>query len=422
VAKPVFDIVEIRVKTGDGGDGAISFRHEKFVPLGGPDGGDGGDGGDVIIEADAAITNLLRFRRDIIYKAERGHNGQGSKKHGKRGKDLVLKVPVGTLVTGTGQNGETIAVADLEQAGQREVVATGGKGGLGNVHFASSTNQAPRLAQKGEPGEERTLLLELRLIADVGIIGYPNVGKSTLLAATSAAKPEIADYPFTTRAPVVGVVEVGLDTFVLAEVPGLIEGAHLGRGLGHEFLRHATRTRMFLHMVDGSSPSPTEDMTRVNSELGMYDTNLARKPQIVVVSKVDLPEVRDRLAEITESFRGIGITPLVISAVTGEGVAELMAQAWSTLKQIGDTREDVPEKVFRPKPRSPRVTVYKEGATFVIEAPALERIIARSDVADAEVRWQLNQQIDRMGVSRALKKAGVVPGDKVRCGELEWEW
>ena len=418
----MFDIVEIRVKTGDGGDGAISFRHEKFVPLGGPDGGDGGDGGDVIIEADAAITNLLRFRRDIIYKAERGHNGQGSKKHGKRGKDLVLKVPVGTLVTGTGQNGETIAVADLEQAGQREVVATGGKGGLGNVHFASSTNQAPRLAQKGEPGEERTLLLELRLIADVGIIGYPNVGKSTLLAATSAAKPEIADYPFTTRAPVVGVVEVGLDTFVLAEVPGLIEGAHLGRGLGHEFLRHATRTRMFLHMVDGSSPSPTEDMTRVNSELGMYDTNLARKPQIVVVSKVDLPEVRDRLAEITESFRGIGITPLVISAVTGEGVAELMAQAWSTLKQIGDTREDVPEKVFRPKPRSPRVTVYKEGATFVIEAPALERIIARSDVADAEVRWQLNQQINRMGVNRALKKAGVVPGDKVRCGELEWEW
>jgi len=422
VVKPVFDIVEIRVRTGDGGDGAVSFRHEKFVPLGGPDGGDGGDGGDVIIAADAAVTNLLRFRRDIVYKAERGHNGQGSKKHGKRGKDLVLKVPAGTLVTGTGQGGETIAVADLEWVGQREVIAQGGKGGLGNVHFASSTNQAPRLAQKGEPGEDKTLLLELRLIADVGIIGYPNVGKSTLLAAASAAKPEIADYPFTTRAPVVGVVEVGLDTFVLAEVPGLIEGAHLGRGLGHEFLRHATRTRMFLHVVDGSSPSPAEDMTRVNSELGMYDANLARRPQIVVVSKVDLPEVRDRLAEIIESFRGIGITPLVISAVTGEGVPELMTQTWSTLKQIGDTREEVPEKVFRPKPRSPRVTVYKEEDTFVVEAPALERIIARSDVADAGVRSQLNQQIDRMGVSRALKKAGVVPGDKVRCGELEWEW
>ncbi|HEY32606.1 MAG TPA: GTPase ObgE [Dehalococcoidia bacterium] len=418
----MFDLVEIRVKAGDGGDGAISFRHEKFVPFGGPDGGDGGDGGNVVMEADAAITNLLRFRRDITYKAERGHDGQGSKKHGKRGKDLVLRVPVGAVISDKEQQGEDVLIADLEQVGQSVVVTEGGKGGLGNVHFASATNQAPRIAQKGEPGKEKTLLLELRLIADVGIIGYPNVGKSTLLATASAAKPEIADYAFTTRAPVVGVVEVGLDTFVLAEIPGLIEGAHLGRGLGHDFLCHAMRTRIFLHVVDGSTPSPADDMTRVNTELGLFDAALAQRPQLVVVNKIDLPEVKARLAEIIKNFRSVGITPLVISAVTGEGIPELMTRTWDMLKQVGDTRKEVPEKVFRPQPRGPRVTVRKEGDAFVVEAPALERIIARSDVADAGVRWQINQQVDRLGVNRALKKAGAVPGDKVRCGELEWEW
>jgi GTP-binding protein len=418
----VYDVVEIRVRAGDGGDGAISFRHEKFVPFGGPDGGDGGDGGGVIIGADAAITNLLGFHREASYKAEHGHNGQGSKKHGRRGEDLVLSVPVGTLISDREQHGVDALIADLGQVGQRVVVARGGKGGLGNVHFASSTNQAPQLAQKGEPGEEKALLLELRLIADVGIIGYPNVGKSTLLAAASAAKPEVADYPFTTRAPVVGVAEVGLDTFVLAEIPGLIEGAHLGRGLGQDFLRHATRTRMFLHVVDGSSPTPAEDMTRVNTELGLFDAALAREPQLVVVNKIDQPEVRARLGEIVENFRSIGVTPLAISAATGEGVTELMAYICGMLKKIVDTRKEVPEKVFHPQPRGSSVTVHREGDTFVVRAPALERIIARSNVADAGVRWQLNQQAERLGVGRALKKAGAAPGDKIRCGGLEWEW
>jgi GTP-binding protein len=418
----VYDVVEIRVRAGDGGDGAISFRHEKFVPFGGPDGGDGGDGGGVIIGADAAITNLLGFHREASYKAEHGHNGQGSKKHGRRGEDLVLSVPVGTLISDREQHGVDALIADLGQVGQRVVVARGGKGGLGNVHFASSTNQAPQLAQKGELGEEKALLLELRLIADVGIIGYPNVGKSTLLAAASAAKPEVADYPFTTRAPVVGVAEVGLDTFVLAEIPGLIEGANLGRGLGQDFLRHATRTRMFLHVVDGSSPSPAEDMTRVNTELGLFDAALAREPQLVVVNKIDQPEVRARLGEIVENFRSIGVTPLAISAATGEGVTELMAYTCGMLKKIVDTRKEVPEKVFHPQPRGSSVTVHREGDTFVVRAPALERIIARSNVADAGVRWQLNQQAERLGVGRALKKAGAAPGDKIRCGGLEWEW
>ena len=418
----MFDVAKITVRAGAGGDGAISFRREKFVPFGGPDGGDGGDGGNIVLVADTAITNLLVFGKKALYKAERGGNGQGSKKHGKRGKDLVLSVPVGTLVLDEEQSGEDALSADLEQAGQRVIVARGGRGGQGNTHFASSTNQAPRIAQKGEPGRERTLLLELRLIADVGIIGYPNVGKSTLLASTSAAKPRIADYQFTTREPVVGVVEVGMETFALAEIPGLIEGAHSGRGLGHDFLRHATRTRIFLHVVDGSSPSPVEDMTRVNTELGLYDATLARKPQLVVVNKIDLPEVRARLGEMVDTFRSIGIEPTAVSAVTGEGVNELMKRAHDVLQQVGDTRSEPPVKVFRPGPQGKGVVVTKQGDTFVVEAPALERLITRSDIADSTVRWQLNQQLERLGVNRALKKSGAVPGDKVRCGEMEWEW
>jgi len=418
----VFDIARLVVRGGDGGDGAISFRREKYVPLGGPDGGDGGDGGNVILTADLSITNLLAYGRKTLHKAGRGGNGQGGKKHGKRGEDLVLSVPVGTTVRDVGLSGEDAVIADLEQAGQQAIVAKGGTGGLGNTHFASSTNQAPRIAQKGEPGEERALLLELRLIADVGIIGYPNVGKSTLLASASAAKPKIADYSFTTREPVVGVVEVSLETFVLAEIPGLIEGAHSGRGLGHDFLRHATRTRMFLHVVDGSSSSPVEDMTRVNTELGLYNSNLARKPQLVVVNKADIPEVKARLADVLNEFRSIGVEPVTISAATGEGVAALMKQTHDMLKKVEDARTEPHAKVFRPGPGGRRVVVSKEGDTYIVNAPALERLIARSDIADSTVRWQLNQQFERLGVSQALKKAGAVPGDKVRCGEMEWEF
>lgn len=418
----MFDVAKITVRAGAGGDGAISFRREKFVPFGGPDGGNGGDGGSIVLMADTAITNLLVFGQKALYKAGRGGNGQGSKKHGKRGEDLVLSVPVGTLVWDKKGSGEDALVADLEQAGQRAIVARGGKGGLGNTHFASSTNQAPRIAQKGEPGGERALLLELRLIADVGIIGYPNVGKSTLLASASAAEPRIADYPFTTREPIVGVIEVGMETFVLAEIPGLIEGAHRGRGLGYDFLRHATRTRIFLHLVDGSSSSPAADMTRVNTELGLYDATMARKPQLVVVNKIDLPEAKARLGEIVDTFRSIGIEPMVVSAVTGEGVTELMTRAHNMLKQAGDTRSEPPARVFRPRPRSKGVVVSKDSDTFIVKAPALERLIARSDMADSTVRWQLNQQLERLGINRALKKAGAVPGDKVRCGEMEWEW
>ncbi|MDP3879676.1 MAG: GTPase ObgE [Dehalococcoidales bacterium] len=421
----MFDKVEITVRAGGGGDGAVSFRHEKYAEFGGPDGGDGGDGGDVIILADAGITDLRMFRGKKVYSAGRGENGKGKKQHGKKGKDLVLGVPAGCVAWRNTPSGSGEMVADLELPGQQAVVARGGRGGLGNVHFASSTNQAPQLAQKGEAGEEISLVLELRLIADAGIIGYPNVGKSTLLTAASAARPKIAGYPFTTLEPVLGLVEVNQRSFVLAEVPGLIDDAHLGRGLGHDFLRHALRTKILIHLIDGASASPVEDMLRVNAELSLFDPALAQKPQLVAVNKVDLPQVSARLAELKELFSRAGTPVFFLSAMSGEGVPELMAAAVKLLGKVAErvkSAEPVPGVVFRPQPRDAGVTVSRDGDTFVVNAPALERIVSRVDMGNPEVRRQLRQQISRLGVSKALEKAGVSPGDKVRCGGVEWEW
>ena len=417
----MFDMVEIRVRGGNGGDGVVSFRREKFVPFGGPDGGDGGNGGDVVLVADPSVTGLQVFKQRGFHHAADGKNGKGKKKHGKKGEDLMLAVPVGTAVLPKTQIGGGALIADLEEPGQQLVVAKGGKGGLGNTHFALSTNQAPRIAQRGEAGEENYIILELRLIADVGIIGYPNVGKSTLLAAASAAKPKIASYPFTTREPVLGLAEVGWQSLLLAEIPGLVDGAHLGKGMGHDFLRHILRTKMLIHLVDGNSMSPVEDMVRVNKELILFDSALAHKPQLVVVNKVDLLDVQRRLAEIKEAFSSAGIKAYFISAITGEGVSELMAEAVKMLKQVGAEAKaglEIPKKVFRPQPRSRGISVHKEEDTFVIVAPQLERIVARTGDLSSEVRGQLT----RLGVSQALEKAGVKPGDKVRCGAIEWEW
>jgi GTP-binding protein len=264
----------------------------------------------------------------------------------------------------------------------------------------------------------------MRLIADVGIIGYPNAGKSTLLAAASAAKPKVADYPFTTLEPVLGVVEVGMETFVMAEIPGLIEGAHRGRGLGHEFLRHAMRTRVFVHVVDGDAGSPVRDMLSVNEELAGYDVSLARKPQIIALNKIDLPKVRERLAGIKKELSGVGVKAHYISAETGQGVPELITQTHrllKTQKAPGEVREE-PLKVFKPRPRRPGISVSKAGDVYVISAPDLERLFAGVGATDADVRWQLNRQLKRMGAYRVLEKAGIKPGDKIRCGELTWEW
>jgi GTP-binding protein len=421
----MFDRAEIVVRGGDGGDGAISFRREKYVPYGGPDGGDGGSGGSVILVADPAVTSLKIFHRKQFYRAENSTNGSGKKRHGRNGADLILRVPVGTVVSRKTTIGDSALLGDLQQADQQVVVARGGKGGWGNIHFTSPTNQAPRIAQKGALGEENELLLELRLIADVGIIGYPNAGKSTLLSAVSAARPKIASYPFTTLEPVLGVVKVGDLSFITAEIPGLIEGAHRGRGLGHDFLRHAMRTKMFVHLIDGGSQSPVDDMIRVNNELAMFDFSLAEKPQVVVINKIDLPEVRERTKEIEAAFVEAGVDVIFISAEKKEGVDKLLNEVARKLKEIKTIQEALPKApqvVFRPQPRARGGRVRQEGDVFVVEAPSLERVTMLRGATSAEITLELKKRFKRLGVDKALEKAGIKPGDKVRCGSLEWEW
>jgi len=421
----MIDKLEIRVKAGDGGDGVVSFRREKFVPYGGPDGGDGGNGGSVIIRAEPAATSLRKYRYRKIYRAGDGRHGGGQRKHGRNGSDLILPVPPGTLVANKTVMSDNELITDLKEAGEQVVVVKGGRGGMGNAHFASSTHQTPRIAQRGGPGEERDIILEMRLIADVGIIGYPNAGKSTLLAEASAARPEIASYPFTTLEPILGAVEAGRQSFILAEIPGLIEDAHLGRGLGHEFLRHCLRTKILLHLIDGSHEAPVEDMIRVNNELVLYDSALAQKPQIVAVNKIDLPPVAVRQKEIEALFREAGIEAFFLSAATGKGVKELMAAVAEKLSQMEKSRaglEEKPRKIFRPQPSDSGQRVSKEGETFVIKAPELERIVAMRGVTEGELRAQLKRQLSRAGIIRELEKAGIKPGDRVRCGTLEWGW
>jgi GTP-binding protein len=419
----MLDRAEIRVKAGDGGDGIVGFRREMYVPFGGPDGGDGGKGGNVIVVATRKVDDLRQYRRKKLYRAENGMNGKGRKKNGGNGKDMMLEVPIGTIVTEV-VDGEKSLLADLMKDGDRVTVARGGKGGWGNTRYKTSVNQTPYIAQLGELGEQKTISLDMRVIADVGIIGCPNVGKSTLLAAASAAKPKVAGYPFTTMEPVLGVVEIGLESFILAEIPGLIEGAHLGKGLGHDFLRHTGRTNVLIHLVDGTAISPVDDMTRVNNELGLYDPSLALKQQIVVVNKVDLPEVRERLVEIKKELAGAGIKVHVISAVTGRGVDRLMREVMRELKTIETKEVAVPQsvKVFQPRPREPRFRVSRVGNEYVVIAPRLERIWGGAGVSPEEIQWELNYQFRRLGIDKALEKAGAKSGDRVRCGEFAWEW
>jgi GTP-binding protein len=335
------DEAKILAIAGDGGRGCVSFRREKFVPRGGPNGGDGGNGGDVIMEADPQLITLLDLRYQKQYKAERGQHGMGSDCHGRRGRDRVIHVPVGTMIRDM-TSGELIG--DLKTAGERAVIAKGGRGGKGNAHFTSSTRRSPRFAQPGEPGEIKELLIELRLIADVGIIGLPNAGKSTLISVLSAVRPKIADYPFTTLSPNLGVVSYGdHQSFVVADIPGLIEGAHRGQGLGHKFLRHVLRTRVLIHLMDASTITPQDplrDWRSVNRELELFEPELLIKPQIVVANKIDIPEARTNAESLATKLPREYQPLSLISAATTEGVNSLVRRIGALLETLAVRQED----------------------------------------------------------------------------------
>jgi len=334
------DEVDIHVTAGDGGRGCLSFRREKFVPRGGPDGGDGGHGGSVYLVASPRKNTLIDFRFHPEFEADRGRHGQGANKTGKTGADLVIEVPVGTLVLERPpEDGAPQLLADLAAEGERVLVAKGGRGGRGNARFTSSTNRAPRRTEPGEPGEDRRLTLQLKLLADVGLVGFPNAGKSTLIAAISAARPKIADYPFTTLTPNLGVVQLHADdSFVVADVPGLIAGAHEGHGLGHRFLRHIERTKVLLHLVDVSGMSgrdPVDDFETITAELRLFDPAVAAKPQIVAATKIDALDDPSRLERLERHARGLGLEVYPISAVTGAGVPALLEAAWRRMQAAG---------------------------------------------------------------------------------------
>jgi GTP-binding protein len=420
----VIDSAYIQVRAGDGGHGLINFRREKYVPRGGPDGGDGGRGGDVVLVADNAVHGLGQFRYQKLYRAERGGNGGGAKKHGKNGADLELKVPPGTIArdSATGE-----IVGELVEEGARLQVAAGGRGGRGNVHFATPSNQAPYISETGQRGEERRIDLELKLLSDVGLVGLPNAGKSTLLTAVSRAQPKIADYPFTTLEPVLGVVEVGYDSFVMADLPGLIEGAHEGHGLGLDFLRHVERTRLLIHVVDASQPDPAHDIEVIANELRSYDETLALRPRIMAFNKMDIPEAAAREDELRSLAEGLGYPAFFISAAARQGTQDLVKAAFELLQRIredeqhpGSLEEGLP--VLRPRPRGPRFTIEREdGAWRVIgDQPVIlvEMLALQSDESRAETMRRLG----RMGVVNALRRAGVKEGDPVRFGDIELRW
>jgi len=414
------DQARVTVRGGNGGNGVVSFRREKYVPRGGPDGGDGGRGGSVFVRADAGRTTLADFRHRKRFAAGNGGNGAGQNCHGKAGADIDIHVPRGTLVYEAGK-----LLADLDRDGQRICVARGGRGGLGNQHFATAVKQAPRFAQRGEPGEERELELQLKLLADAGIVGAPNAGKSTLLAAVSAARPKIADYPFTTLEPQLGVVPIDVDaSFVLVDVPGLIEGASKGAGLGDRFLRHVERTRVLIHLVDGAvSPSEAvEQLTMIEHELREWNARLLRLRRIVAVSKQDLPSACATLSAVRKAT---GAHVYGISAATGAGVRELMGAVYNAVRQAQkDERESSGEVVLRPRPKPADATVLvrKEGRAFRVSGSKIERVAAMTDLDSDEGQVYFRRALVRMGASRKLEKAGAKPGARVRVGESEIVW
>ena len=416
------DQVVIHVKSGKGGDGMMHFRREKFIPLGGPDGGDGGKGGDVIFEVKSTLNTLSSFRQNQKFKAEEGIRGGPSQMSGRYGKDLILYVPPGTLIFDA-DTGELIG--DLTQPGQQLTLLKGGRGGKGNQHFATSRNQAPRTAEKGEPAEERHIKLELKLIADIGLIGVPNAGKSTLLSVLTNAKPKIASYPFTTLEPNLGVANIDDDTtVVLADIPGLIEGAAQGAGLGHDFLRHIQRTRVLIHILDGLSDDPVADYSQINSELALFDPNLAKKPQLVALNKIDQPEAQQRLRDLQKKFKKLKVELMTISALARTNTRDLLIKAHQKLAETPLLEEaELPLPVYKPKEDPREFAIAREGANeWRISGIAIERSAAMTYWQhDGSVR-RFQKIIETLGVDKALREAGVQEGDTVAIGDFELEW
>jgi len=414
------DEAQITAISGKGGDGAIHFRREKYVPRGGPDGGDGGQGGSVILEVSLTLNTLFSFRNQQKYRAQDGARGGGQNQTGRSADDLIIPVPPGTLVY---EADTDELLGDLVSPGEQLLVCKGGRGGRGNARFATSRNKAPRIGEKGEPGEERNLRLELKLIADIGLVGVPNAGKSTFLSVVTNAKPKIAPYPFTTITPNLGVANLDEErTLVLADIPGLIEGAHQGVGLGHDFLRHIQRTRVLIHLLDGMGEDPLLDFAQINTELALFDPALEEKPQLAVFNKMDLPDVQARWPKVKVALEKRGYEPLAISAVTGTGVREVLYRAAELLAQAPPLPEPEEIPVYRVEsdPREFRIERTSEGWRVI--GDAIER-------AAAMTYWEFDQSIRRfqrilqtLGIDAALREAGVQPGDSVFIGDFELEW
>jgi len=414
------DEVEIYVRSGKGGDGIVHFRREKYVPFGGPDGGDGGRGGDVVFQVKSTLNTLSSFRQNQKFLAQDGFRAGGNNQTGRSGEDLIIDVPPGTLIY-SAQTDELLG--DLVEAGQQLIICKGGRGGRGNARFANSRNKAPRIAEKGAPPEEQNLRLELKLIADVGIVGVPNAGKSTFLSVVTNAKPKIAAYPFTTISPNLGVAELDYETsLILADIPGLIEGAHQGIGLGHEFLRHIQRTRVLIHLLDGVSEDPILDFAQINSELALFDPELGKKPQIVVLNKIDLPEVVARVPEIKTILKKLGYEMLAISSIAKTNVRQVLYKAVQLLNDLPPEPEITELPVYRVADDPRDFTILRIPKGWRVQGDSLER-------AAKMTYWEYDQSIRRfqnilraLGVDEALREAGVQEGDSVFIDDHELEW
>lgn len=432
-----FDTARILVKGGDGGRGCVAFRREKFVPKGGPSGGNGGNGGAVYVEADASLNSLSSFRRQVHFRASPGHPGMGSDCHGANGKDLVIKVPPGTIIRKAGAQKSDAPLAEILKEGERAILAVGGRGGRGNLAFKSSRNNAPTLAEYGELCSEMWLDLELRLLADVGIIGVPNAGKSTLLSVVSNAKPKVADYPFTTLVPNLGVNNLDFRSTVFADVPGLLEGAHSGIGLGHQFLRHCQRCKVLIHVIDGTSPDPLGDYDAIQTELSLFSPILAKKPQIVAYNKMDVPDSSDYWDEISQGLKERGVEDanlLAMSAVAQIGVTEVVRRARKILDDLPQ-EEDIVEAVIT-SGEVEREALRKADARigeffieanlggpriFTVRGEAIERFTQMTDWSYYEATRRFQGVLDAAGITKALKAKGIKEGDTVVIGDMEFE-